>query len=357
MAAYEIWLSRDTGARLALLDTIQKFDYAIVTHDIGACVLVLDGSFDTSLLVVDNRIEVWRAPEGGSLLLERVYMIRQRQRKTDSSGKTSIIVTALDGNYLLDGRIVAYPSGSSQAMMSGPADDLCKAIVYDALGADAVVARRIATTYFSVYPALAAGPSLVKSFPWRNVLTTLQEIAQAADEAGTPVYWDVVPINHVKWEFQTRTGQPGQDHSYPSGSNPVLLGLEYGNLAEPALDEDYTKEATIAYVNTRYAEDTARSGRSIFGRREVYADARSATTALGEDAIANARLREGRPRRRFTAKIVDSVGTRYGVHWRQGDKVSAFYEHQQFNCIVSAIHVKVDGDGKETIEARVDVQE
>ena len=57
---YEIWLSRDDGTRLALLDNVSQFEYAISLHQVGACVVHLPGTFDKTLLAADRRIEIWR---------------------------------------------------------------------------------------------------------------------------------------------------------------------------------------------------------------------------------------------------------------------------------------------------------
>ncbi len=368
MSSYEFWLDRDGGTRLRLLDSVVSFEYALVVHDVSVLTLTLPGSFDKALLEPDRRIEVWRAPEGGSLQLERVFLLRRRLDKTDEHGKRTIAVTAYDGNYLLSGRIAAYAAGAAQVYATQEADELMRvALGWNLDSVYAPAARAISSSYFTM-PLLSTyvGPVLTKGWAWRNVLPVLQEIAQAADEAGTPIYWDMVPVSATAWEFRTRSGQPGYDHSYPDGQHPVLLGLEYGNLAEPALDEDWTNEVTYVYGagqgegaarTISGVEDTARSGRSLFGRREALADARNESTTAGVTAAANARLREGRPRRTFSAKIVDSPGTRYGLHWRWGDKVSACYDGQQFDCIVRVVRVALDGNGKETVEARLEVQE
>ncbi len=361
-----LWLLRDDGTALGVLETAASFEYAMVQHQIGALSVVLPGSFDTTLLVPDRRIAVWRTPAGGARHLERVYLIRKIGDATDREGKRTITVVALDGNELLDRRIVAYAYGSAEATITDQADDMCKAIVTDNLRGDATAARQIASTYLTVQADLAAGPSITHSFARGRVLTVLQEIASAASAAGTPIYWDMVPVDTTAWEFRTATGQPGQDHTYPSGSPPVLVGYELGNLAEPSLEEDYTDEVTYVYAGGQgegsartivEVEDTARTGRSVFGRREAWEDARDCSGTNAVTARANKRLDEGKPKLRFSGKIVDSAGTLYGIHWRWGDKVTASYAGRQFACIVKAVRVSVDGDGKETVEARLEVEE
>jgi hypothetical protein len=364
MARYELWLSRDDGTRLALLDTVVGFQYVISLHQVGACAVTLPGSFNKVLLAPDRRIEVWRAPANGELALERVYLIRRIEDRTDEMGVRSFLAVGVDGNDLLRRRHVAYAAGSAEASMTDEADDMCREIVVDNLGSDAAAARQISSSYFTVAAEQSAGVSLSKGFSRRNVLTVLQDIADQAAAAGTPIYWHVADVAPDVWQFQTMTGQPGIDHSYPDGQNPVLLSLEYGNLAEPQLSEDYTGEVTIAYAAGQgegaartvvTAEDTTRSGRSLFGRCEGFKDARNEASTAGVTAEANVHLGENAPRRVFAARIVDNVGTRYGLEWRWGDKVTALYAGESFDAIIKTVLVRVDGDGLETIDARLDV--
>jgi hypothetical protein len=361
---YELWLSRDDGTRLALLDQVVRFDYAIVLHGVGACRLELPGSTDKSLLAVDRRIEVWRSAAKKALTLERVYLIRRIADGTDADGLRTIVITGLDGNHLLRRRIVAYAAGSAQAEMTDQADDLCRAIVVDNLGADAAAARQIGSTYLAIAPEGSDGASMTMGFSRRNVLAVLQDIANTAEAAGTPVYWHMADRTAAQWEFRTYTGQPGDDHSYPDGTDPVLLGLEYGNLAEPKVEEDYTEEITYAYAGGQgegtarvieTAEDAARSGRSLFGRCEGFADARNESATAGVTAAARRLLGAGEPRRRFAAKLVNSAGTLYGVHWRWGDRVTAAYAGETYTAIIRAVAVRLDENGLETIDARLEM--
>ncbi len=377
MSNYELWLSRDDGTRIAQMTNTEGFEYAIVMHDVGVCRITLPGikswlplamdmrGLQTAMLATDMRLEIWRQPTGGALALERVYLLRRAISQVDASGRSSVVLSGVDGNDLLRRRIVAYAAGSAEARMSGEVDDLCKTIVRQNLGVDAAVARQIDSAYFTVETDMSAGPSLTRSFSWRTVLTVLQDLAQAAQAAGTAIYWHVADIEPTRWQFCTRIGQPGQDHTYPNGQSPVLFGLEYGNLAEPSLDEDYTDEVTYVYAggqgegsdrNIQTAEEVPRSTRSLYGRREAFSDARNEESDAGVLAAARGRLSGGRPRRRFTARLVDAPSTRYGTHWRWGDKLTAIYEDQSYDAIVRAIRVRVDGSGHETIDARLDME-
>ena len=366
MANYELWLDRDDGTRLAEIDDFESLVYNMSLHQVGACSLVLPDGFDETLLAADRRLEVWRQPSGGKLQLERTYFLRGLKDWTDKQGVRRIQITGLDGNYLPSGRIIAYAAGSAQASQTGTVDNIMKEIVRDNLGSDAAAARQVSSTYFSVQANTSEGTTITKAFSWRNVLTVLQDLTETARAAGTTIYFDMTPVTPTVWEFRTRSGQLGQDHTYPNGIGIVLLGLEYGNLEEPTREVDWSDEITYVYCGGQgegaaraitEVSDTTRLNRSLFGRREAFQDARGEDSANGRTASANARLAEGRPRVKFSGKIVDSEGTKYGLHWRFGDKLSAIYRGQQYDGVVKAVEVKVDSTGKEEIEARLETVE
>jgi hypothetical protein len=362
----EVWLSTDAGTRLKLLHDFESLEYVLSLHEVGACTITLPDTFDTALLRADRRIEVWRQPTDGALQLEDVYFLRRWVDATDNTGRRTISLTGYSGLYLATSRIIASVAGSDGATKSDTADDMLKDFVYESLGGSAIAARQAGTASLSIEADASAAGSITYAAAWQNVGGVLRDLAQAADAAGTAVYYGMVPVSTTQWQFRTRITQLGQDHTFPDGVNPVLLGVEYGNLASPALEWDYTDEVTYVYAGgpgegtdreVVEVEDTTRSGRSLFGRREAFADARGAASTAAITAVANARLAEGKPRLRFTGSIVDTPGTRYGLAWRWGDRVTATYQGQQYDCLIRAVRVRVDGTGGETIDARLEATE
>ena len=109
------------------------------------------------------------------------------------TGLRTLTVTGVDGNDLLRRRIVAYAAGAAQAEMTDQSDDMCRAIVLDNLGSDA--ADGAADQQHVSEPVrrrTRMAASLTKAFARRNVLTVLQDIADIAATAGTPIYWHMV---------------------------------------------------------------------------------------------------------------------------------------------------------------------
>jgi hypothetical protein len=362
MADYQVWLARDDGAPLTDVP-FETLDYTVVLHDVGALSMALPPDTDWDLFAAHRRLTVYRDNR-----LESVYLITRRWRATDAKGLRTMGITAYDGKWLLgtpskkSGRVVAYVAGSTQARMYGPADDLCKQIVRDNLTSPtgtSSAARTISSEWLVVQPNAGLGPSLRIDLAWANCLVSLQDIANSAYSMGTPTFWDVVPVNPLTWEFRTSLSQPGLDHSYPDGDPPVLLTEDEGTLLEPKIDEDYTDEITYVYGGGSGSEaarvivpveDTVRSGRSIFGRREAFVNASGQSGATAVQSEAYRALYEGRPKLTFTGKVQNTAGCRYGIEWAQGYRVSAEYFGYRFDCIVPTVHVSVDSKGKETID-------
>ncbi len=364
MSDYQIWIAQDDGSRLANVAAVSAFRYVLAYHEIGALTLALPGDLDPWLLDEDRIIEVWRGPAGYPLRLERNFFLRGLVDETDENGVSSFLVTGLDGNFLLEGEPVAYYAGSSYAEKTGPADDLMKAVVRENLGALATdTARRRPSAQFSVAPDLSQGPTITKAFAYKSVLEALWGLSQAAREAGTAVYFDVVSLAGGRFEFRTLVDQPGADRSR-AGGNPLVFGLERRNLQKPRLEKDWTQEVNYVYAggkgegsarNIETAEDLSRSGRSLWARRAAFVNA-SNQTGDGLTAAAQRRLGEGRPKISFGANILSVPGALYGVDWFWGDRVVAAHRGLDYNAVIDLVDVAVSEGGEETVDARLEVE-
>ncbi len=356
--SHEIYLCDPFGNRLVLLDTLLSLRYSRVVNGVGAFSIALPEDFDSGLARLDGRVELWRARQ-----LQMIGFVRHPRWETDANGLTKFVLAGVDLNDLLRRRIVAYAADSAQAKMTGLADDLMKAIVIDALGADAGAGRDLTALGVSVQANLSQGPTLTKAFAWRKwVLTVLQELSDAAVQAGVPVYFDIVPTSTTAFEFRTFLNQRGIDHS-AAGAQPVVIGIEFGNLASPWLDHDYTNEANVAYVGGQgeganraivTRTDAARIGASPWNRRETFVDARNESDTNGLNAAGDAALEAGRPAKRFGGQVLDTDSCRYGIEWGFGDQLTATYLGQQYTARVRAVTVSVDESGNESVDARLE---
>jgi hypothetical protein len=364
-STWEIWLDTPEGARIALLDKTGGFTVTKTANAAGYFSLVLPPDFDRSLIRQDSIIEFWRAPEGGAMSIVLAGFVRGLAM----AGTPPIVtVTGYDGNYLLGSRVVAYAAGTAQAEMTDNADDIIKELVRDNLGSDATDTDRDLSDYITVAGNVGAGVSITRAFSRRNVLTVCQELADASREGGTEIYFEMVPVissGNLRWRMETYSGQIGRDRRQSSGT-PVMIGVEYGNLDNPQYSEDYGNEKTVVYAAGQGeeasrtvvdVEDTSRSKRSVYNRREAVEDARNETDTNGLTAKGNAALEAGRPVIRFGGDLRDNDNYRFGRDWNYGDRVTCTYDGQQYDGMIRSMTISVDGSGTETISARVEVEQ
>lgn len=360
MSEYEVWLDDDRGRRMRLVQEIQALEYVNGVEQMGWFGITI-GGLERQILRRDLMIEVWRKPEGGTLGLEFVGFLRRWRYE----GTEMIKLSGPGLQDLLRRRIVAYAAGTAEAEKTDYADDMMKAVVRENLGGDAATARDWSGLGLSVAGDLSLGPSIDKGFAWKNVYETLRGIAETARQAGTEVYFDLVPTfssGLIAPRFETYIGQPGMDRRVGGTATPALFGLEFGNLEEASLEYDYSEEVTYAYAGgqglgefrlVEELEDTARSGGSAWGRIEAFGDARNDSTSAAVEDRAREVLIEGEPSVSFSGKLVDSAGLRYGRDWSVGDRVTVRYQGVDIDGLIRVVQVNLSSEG-ESIRGSID---
>jgi hypothetical protein len=359
---YQIIISDPEGSPLADASRFVALSYPRAVNMWSTMTLTLPSTFPQQYLrIPDGRIEIWRrGPSGMVLDTETTWLIKAPEWDRDEAGRETITIEADTPLCILKepGHFVDWAATTSQAEKTDFADDMLKAIAAENIG-DSAGALRDLSAYISIAPDASLAPSLSKAFAWRDVLKTMQEIANASAEAGTYLAFDIVAPTQDTFEFRTYTGWRGVDHRFPNGINPVIIGPAFGNMGECRLRTDYRNEITYAKAGGRgdginrllgEAQDDARIGLSPFGRRETFVNATQYTTTTGLDAEAEAVVRNGRPRSILQGTLLSVPGCQYGVHWGWGDFVTVQAFGQSLDCRIDAVTVTV-AQGKETIKA------
>ena len=371
-AEYEIWLTTDEGVRLAALNDFVWLQASRTINRIGYLSMRAPWTLDDSLIKPDCMVQIWRAPAGGRLKLWRPYFIRRWRFETGTQGDQFVYLGGRDPMDLLQRRIVAYYAGNAAAAATATeADDLMKDIVTAAIADGSDPAPTAGTRVWGdlgVAGDLTGGPQLTKDFAWAKLLTRsgmgiLPKLADAAKEAGTEVFFDVAvktisPVS-ITFEFRTYTGQPGQDMT-----DKAIFDEARGNLLAPSLEYDHSEEENYIYAGGQGVEDSRNVQQvsddelylaSKYNRCEgfEYATNQKADNAVRE--AGRARLREGRPKKRFAGVPMDTEATRFGLHWDHGDKVRARYRNEEFDAIVKATVLHVS-QGDETVSARLEYE-
>ena len=371
-AEYEIWLTTDKGVRLAPLNDVVWMQASRTANRIGYLSGRWPWTLDDNLIKPDHMVQVWRAPAGGRLKLWRPYLIRRWRFETGSQGDQFVYIGGRDPNELLRRRIVAHYANETNATASAEeADDLMKRIVTDSIADGSNPSVDAGTRVWgdlSIAGDLTDGPQITKDFAWTKLLTRsgmgiLPAIADASREAGTEVWFDVavnsVSATSITFQFRTFTDQPGQDMT-----SKARFDEARGNLMQPALEYDHSEEENYIYAGGQGVEDDREIQQvydadlynvSQWNRCEAFEYATSQSAANGVREAGRARLREGRPVKRFEGEPVDTEATRFGLHWDFGDKVRARYRNEEFDAIVKNVVLHLSR-GVETISARMEYE-
>lgn len=370
MTNYNLWFADELDKRLAYVRDVQSFEYVKVVGGVGVGIFQFPKRrqlYDATKL--DYKIQVYRQPTGGVSALDFTCFLREFNTETTQQGQTFLKQTGFDMNHLLTRRIVAYYTDSANTTFTNNIDNIMKDVFEDNFLDNADYSgtpspsRSITTHGYSVQPDTSQGTSITKSFAWRNVLATLQDLQAIGKANGTEVFFGLAYQGDADYEFRTWTGQPGQDRTVTTGVNPIVFSLEHGNLRQPSLSYDYSDEATFAYatgkgqgaeriVNTANDRTTA----SRLNRIEVQAWSNSeSSTVLGEEA--NNLIERKRPKLTVSGVLMDTPLTPYGgvKGWDLGHKVTLSYAGIQSDTIIRSVRVRVDADGREGIESRAEV--
>lgn len=362
-AIYSVWLLSPTGQRLKFIDRFTKLRYTLATNGIGVAKLTLGPSFPLSIVQEDCQLLIYRQLPGRAKYRDgdAVWFIRDWEWGISRRGEESIVLLAYSASDILDRAIVAYAANSAQATKTSIAtDDMVKALVRENLGSLATDTARDKSTYLLVESDTAQGPTATKSMPWRKMLPTIRDLAQDAEGAGTPVYFDVIRrAGESLLTFATFPGQRGVDHGSTSGDR-VVLSVQNGTLSEVRWQFTSRDERNYIYVGGQGQEsdrtitevqDAARQSISPFNRSELFVDARN-TGSASLTSEGDAALRKYRPRETFSAKIRDTQATRFGREYGFGSIVVADHKLRSLDVRVDAAEITVERN-RENITAQL----
>jgi hypothetical protein len=313
-------------------------------------------------------IQVWRQPTGGSMSLWDVFFIRKWEFSTNGSDEI-VTIQGPNINDLLRRRIALAYTGTAGAEKRGFADDVMKAFVREAISDATNPAPTAGTRVWdnlSVDIDLGQGELITKTAQFGTLLNSsgggllpdIAKIGYTNTEVFFGIYPNVVGSNSISFIFRTFTGQPGADVS-----DRVTFAQDQGNMKQPKLTYDYSEEVNYIYGGgsgegelreIQESYDEARYGASIWARCEGFTNATNQTGDALVSTVARD-LYNGKPKINFSAVPVDTRGTRYGVHWKMGDKVTARYKNVEFKTIIRAVTISVQ-NGKENVAARLEYQ-
>jgi len=365
---YQVIIGDATGSTILEPRDWQSLDYVRAENDVGALTLVLPGDYAPGLFVKDGMIGVWRSVAGGTPYLDTdtLWMIRRRRWQYSARTAPTWTIYAVDLNSLLKRRTVDHaPDDVAYTDLLLPADDMGKLLVRQNLGALVLDPTRDESLYLDVQADATLAPIRhFQTLSRLNILKALQDLALWSYQRGTYLVFDIVcttppgsPSGPMKFEFRSYVGQRGNDHRYPGGSPPLLIGPDYNNL--DSIDDDFDAtdeitrgigvEGTGATQAADHETDTARAGESPFNLIESV----RMTTAPDANALqaeAQAELQSGLPRRWTSGKLLNTSGLLYGLDWKWGDFLTVQSKFGAADVHASRVHVHVERDSGDQIE-------
>jgi hypothetical protein len=354
---YEIRLADQSGNEIKTLVSFNNLKLARVVSDVGNLELKIPSWDDYDNFKPDSRIGVYRsvAGEPPKLIGETIWIVTGRKRIRRKRQKY-LVVYASDANLILQRRIIAYQAGTAEAVQTNQVTDLLTHIVRDNLGSDATDTSRTVSV-ISLAGFTTLGPIISKSFPYKNLLTTLQEICQSSYSSGTYLAFDLVALDLNNFQFRSYPNVRGVDRRYESAVQPVVIDADL-NLGDFELFEDYSNNANVIYAAGQ-GESTARelvtlvdSSRnySNIGRVEKFVDARNNSTTALVTAEALSALRNYRPKRSFVAEFIQSEDMLFGRDINFGDYLPVQVENLVLDCRIDAFALELDESGLETVK-------
>lgn len=394
-ARYELWLTNDSGRRMALLKDFTYLSYTRATRQFGS----LEFGYPFDLLASrfftwfqpDWRVEVWRsAARGIPMRREDVFLLRKPHVYARAEDGVRIIrYYGRNGRDLLKRRHVAQRAGTTWASKTGAADDMMKEIVREQMlygsavdeNGNADNSRAFPEGEFSVQGNVGAGPQITMNFEGKNVLEVLKSISEATfqknaeDESDLRIFFSVEPVSlsvagnasgsPLGWLFVTRAGLYGSDRT-----GGLEFSLENENIDSPSYAISHLDEVNAVFVrgggrgNSQIiveTKDTTRINSSRWNRYEGIVSATNETESAGLIVRGQEELEKGRPREDIPFVFLNTPGSAttprslYGLDWDLGDLLRVNFARKQFSVEVNLIYVSVDENGVEKITGRNEV--
>lgn len=282
-----------------------------------------------------------------------------------------ITLTFEDAQTLLKRRIIAYYGGDIQTDKQQAADDMIRVILRENFttsadfgGAD--TGRNI-STYLAVEPDAATGPVIAKTLEWKPVYNAVQEIVKAAEDLGTYLAFDFIPLvlpggGTFQLRAQVFTQQRGVDHRQGS-AQPVYLGPDFRNLDSWEIEDDWTAEENHLYLGGEgddmyrlilETEKTSVVNASPLGRKEGWRDFRELDVSTDLLNAGNTALAASVTRARLKGRFVENSTTKWGTHLNFGDFVTAQVNGMSFEARLNTEHRTFNPDNGDQLDVRIE---
>lgn len=354
-AEYYLLVKNSSGTKVAQITDYHYLTYRKVVNEPGILTFELDADHPAiSTFQLDGQIEVWRRNTDYNIGWYADFYSLYRFSRYKFTDHDTFLAECPGQLHWLSRRSIAWFSGTSNrsTFNATPAETIMKTLVQYNATTDATVANgrlragAFATATITIAADTAAGNILSWSGAYKNLLSELQDIAEAG--GGD---FDLVKTGDTTWDFRWYTGQRGTDRTAT-----VTFALQYGNMKEPTYERDRIGEKTVAVVAGQ-GEGSERATTVVTGPDfaaandiEIFIDARDVKTTAALTSRGETKLQEYRSRNEFDFKVIQTAQTAYGLHYFLGDLVHAKYRDIEADVKVQTVTVSYQPQGEEIID-------
>ncbi|HUV93945.1 MAG TPA: hypothetical protein VMX14_03840 [Anaerolineae bacterium] len=323
---WQIRLKQADGSLAAIVDDYESFSAEKRVNAPALYSLRMSGeNVKVALFELDGQLEFWRRWPEQSINWTKEIEAFHRNADYIINADGSFTFQSQGRGYvdLLNRRIIANFTASSEASKANVAETVAKEFVLEQVGADAGVGR--VTTGLSIELDGANGNPVYLARFSKNVLEVLQEIGRIG--GGD---FDVVGTGEATFEFRWYDGQLGTDRSAT-----VIFSLPLGNMARPVLSVHRSTEKNAIWVGGQGQQtsrvlvwriDAGTIDDSTWNRHELFTDARNTPSVDGLNSKGDALLDEHEARPVLTFDLLQVPACLYGKHYYLGDLVTALFE-------------------------------
>jgi hypothetical protein len=347
-------------------------------NSVGDAKIVVPHTLPITSFPRNTRILIWREKDDHQHLAGQTIWIVRKITQDLENGLIEFM--AKDATILIENRVVGYTTATFEADktaaeaaregLPGPpvplpvSDDMIKVYIDENMGTAAIDTTRDLVTdgYLSIEDQFGYGAFVEKTASFQNLLTTIQDIAKQSDEAGVPIYFDMVPdIQTGSFIFRTYTNFLGRDRSSES-DDPLVFSQELENISKVQLEFDYTTEYNYLYfiglgqtggeIVEEYSNDASLRADPYSRRELVYKDEVYSNEDGLMDTVGPGILRGATATVNMKGRAIDTPLSRYGVDFEFGDKVSARAGTYEFDCFVEAVAASYS-NGEEKLDIKL----
>lgn len=203
------------------------------------------------------------------------------------------------------------------------------------------------------------GTSIEVNVSFENVLVAMQTIAEGSELNGQLVHFDIVytpatQANPADFLFKVWCGIRGNDRCNTGVTNRIILGPEYGNMANVTITKDYSDTANIVYVGgsgdnelREINSDFTTGCPSPFGNIEAFISANNTESVFSLLTEAQTELVNRQPVIEVTGEYIAVPPTLFGVDFGPWDRVCFEYKDIQGAIDINEYTINVDSQGEQ----------